>query len=202
MVIDVRERARDALRAEIAEAVYDLLAERGFDNVTVEQAAQHAGISRATFFRYFGSKEDVVLAAVQTSRFDLAAALDRVPPVPGEPVWHLLHRALEAATEDSGPGASRSRARIRMIVTNPSLRARLMESQLAREDGVTAALARHLADPDDARTLAVATLAVMDLAWREWAFGDDPSLHSVLKRLFVALDAGASPVRPVDGREG
>ena len=51
----VRDRVREKMKAELAERAYAVFAERGVESVTVQQAAQAIGISRATFFRYFSS---------------------------------------------------------------------------------------------------------------------------------------------------
>src|SRR4051794_3119838 len=99
MTAGVRERARQALRSEIAESMSNLFAERGFDTVTVEEAARQVGISRATFFRYFGSKEDAVIAAVESSAIDYAAILAALPPLEGESPWQLLHRTFQHAVD-------------------------------------------------------------------------------------------------------
>src|SRR5215207_10077227 len=48
---------RDALRS----AAVDLFRKRGFEAITVEEIAQTAGVSRRTFFRYYESKEDVMV---------------------------------------------------------------------------------------------------------------------------------------------
>ncbi len=191
----VRERARDTMRAELAEEIYDLFAERGFDEVTVDEASQHAGISRATFFRYFGSKEEVVLVAVQEAGIDLGDAVRRQRAVPGESVWGLLLRAFDRVASESSRPAERVRARIRMIVTHPALRSRLAERRFAQEESLTAALAERIEDPADARPLAVAALAVFDLAWRQWAFGGSGTLHSILGRSFGSVASWSDPVR-------
>lgn len=49
-------------RTAVVEAAIDLFARQGFDQTSVEQIAQAAGISRSTFFRQFGGKDDVVFA--------------------------------------------------------------------------------------------------------------------------------------------
>lgn len=49
-------------RTAVVAAAIALFAERGYDQTSVEQIAQAAGVSRSTFFRQFGGKEDVVFA--------------------------------------------------------------------------------------------------------------------------------------------
>ncbi|MGQ3257387.1 MAG: TetR family transcriptional regulator, partial [Microbacterium aurantiacum] len=47
---------------DVVAAALDLFARQGFDQTSVEQIAQAAGVSRSTFFRQFGGKDDVVFA--------------------------------------------------------------------------------------------------------------------------------------------
>jgi len=49
-------------RTAVVAAAIDLFASQGYDHTSVEQIAQAAGVSRSTFFRQFGGKEDVVFA--------------------------------------------------------------------------------------------------------------------------------------------
>ncbi|OBG64691.1 TetR family transcriptional regulator [Mycobacterium sp. E735] len=54
------ERKRTAMRQRIAGAAAQLVADRGLAGTTVDRIADEADIGRATFFRYFNSKEDAV----------------------------------------------------------------------------------------------------------------------------------------------
>ncbi len=73
-----REQKRARLRLDLMRAAVDLISEHGFDGTTVEQIAQRAGTSPATFFRYFKVKEDVLFGdtadRLEALREKLAAA--------------------------------------------------------------------------------------------------------------------------------
>ena len=60
--IDLRQRRRAFTADEIERVAIELFAARGFDEVTVDEIAEAAGISPRTFFRYFPTKADVVRA--------------------------------------------------------------------------------------------------------------------------------------------
>lgn len=59
---DIAAAPSAAPRAAVVAAALELFAEQGFDQTSVEQIAQAAGVSRSTFFRQFGGKDDVVFA--------------------------------------------------------------------------------------------------------------------------------------------
>lgn len=56
------DSAAPSSRTAVVSAAIDLFVEHGYDQTSVEQIAQAAGVSRSTFFRQFGGKEDVVFA--------------------------------------------------------------------------------------------------------------------------------------------
>ncbi|GAA3658412.1 TetR family transcriptional regulator [Microbacterium marinilacus] len=190
----MRERARDAMRTEIAEAMSAIFAERGFDTVTVDEAASEVGISRATFFRYFGSKEDAVLTLVDGRTLDFGAILTGLPTVPGENAWGLLHRTFQEALASIDAASEAERARVRMIQTTPSLRSRLADRRYGHEEALAHALTPHIDPGEAARPIVLAALAVLDLAWRRWAAGETPILRDALDDTFTALDTGSTPI--------
>lgn len=194
MAIDVRERAREAVRSQIAHALSDLFAERGFDAVTVEEAARAVGISRATFFRYFGSKEDAVIAAMEGAGVDFGEVLDTLPPVPGESAWGLLLRTFQRTLEGVDESSDADRARLRMIHSTPSLRGRLTARRVGREDSLAAALTRRGVPERRARAAAAAGLAGLDVTWRRWAHRTDLPMSRALADTFADLAGSDTPL--------
>lgn len=184
------------MRVEIAEAMSALFAERGFDSVTVEEAAGEVGISRATFFRYFGSKEDAVLATLEGPSVDFGSVLANLTPEPGENTWQLLSRAFVDALAFIDDASDHERARLRMIQGTPSLRARLADRRFAHEDALTEALAPHGVPSGAARPAVLAALAGLDLVWRRWADGDAPTLRQAIEEVFAGFDSASAPVAP------
>lgn len=164
------ERKRRVVRDELAEAGLHLLASHGFDETTVDEIAQAAGVSRRTFFRYFASKEDVVVELLGGIGRELTEAVRRRPP--HEPTLPALHAAMAEvtahATVDHGPKPRRLAV---LILQTPSLRARY----LTRQDQWRADLVAAVADRPDAPSAEVAVgvaLVAFEVALRAWALPD------------------------------
>src|ERR1700731_2709264 len=80
----LRERKKLATRRSPRRAALDLVAERGFAHVTIEDIAEAADVSPRTFFNYFPSKEAALLGGSDPDRADRLR--DRVASeLPGEP---------------------------------------------------------------------------------------------------------------------
>lgn len=92
-----RDIARAAVRAELAQVAFELFRREGFENVTVNDLAAAAGVSRSTFLRYFSTKEDAVLDAVDAQGGRIADALRARPA--GEDDWTALRHALDTVVE-------------------------------------------------------------------------------------------------------
>src|SRR5260221_13721428 len=77
--VSLVERKRQLVRDELTEAALKLLAFQGFEATTIDQLAAAAGASRRTFFRYFQSKEDVIIEFLDDLGRQLRAALPAQP---------------------------------------------------------------------------------------------------------------------------
>jgi len=82
------ERKQRAARSRIIDAADALFAERGFDNVSVTDIAEHAEVGRTTFFRHFGDKTEVVFAKEQ-AMFDAITVATSVVFTPTQAVDSL-----------------------------------------------------------------------------------------------------------------
>lgn len=173
------------MRAELAEAVYDYFAEHGFDPVTVDEAAHGVGISRATFFRYFGSKEEAVFVAVDSPHFDFPSILRALEPVAGENSWGRLRRMLDPSAVDADGRPETLRARISMIHASPALQSRLTERRQGQRSRVVEALRETEPDRLEARALVAAAFALFDVAWGEWAASPERPFTELLDDLFA-----------------
>lgn len=90
----LRERKKERTRQALIDAAFDLFQQKGFDATTVEEIAAAVEVSRRTFFRYFGSKEDLALSPQDDWEAAIKAELASRPP--GEPVMTAIRQAVRA----------------------------------------------------------------------------------------------------------
>ena len=189
MSVGVREITRDAVRAQLAQSLFDVFSEKGFDETTVEDASRAVGISRATFFRYFATKDDAIVAAMPLSNFgEQVRGLDFID---GETTWKLVRRAFDANIRAAAFNPQRLLAQVKLIGSVDSLRATLAKRRITQEGDFVEALTERLGDPLTARVFAVASLAAFDLAWREWSERPERSFGEVVDSVFDRLEASS-----------
>src|SRR5512138_2223102 len=75
----LKARKQQVVRDALSAAAVELFHTRGFEAVTVEEIARTAGVSRRTFFRYYESKEDVMVEHLDRDGERLLAELAARP---------------------------------------------------------------------------------------------------------------------------
>jgi AcrR family transcriptional regulator len=193
----LRERRKRLTAAELEAAALRLFGERGFDAVTVDDIAAEADVSRRTFFRYFASKEDVLLADhfVQLAR--LREAITARPP--DEPVLTALRNALLSMSSDFEDRKEMVILRGRIMRETPSLQARSLVHQKTWEEAMQQMVAERLGvDPTlDLRpgVVSATTLAAMRVAFQTWlSSGAKGDLIAMTAEALDLLDGGLQQV--------
>ncbi|HZA39434.1 MAG TPA: TetR family transcriptional regulator [Actinomycetota bacterium] len=169
----LRERNRARTHGEILEAALDLFETEGFDATTIEDIAAAAEVSPRTFFRYFDSKVDVVVAVSGGEAGpDEIEALIRARPPQEHPARALLEVMRNQVPPSSGDDPRVRQYRI--VMATPSLRAPFLDLFQERERHVAAAFAARLRrDPDDivVQMLAAAAVAALRHSFTRWVAG-------------------------------
>ncbi|HEY0278794.1 MAG TPA: TetR family transcriptional regulator [Solirubrobacterales bacterium] len=187
---DLRARVREGTRIEVGMIALDLFAEKGFERTTAGEAADAAGISRASFFRLFSSKEEAVFARQEATGAVIAATLAERPPE--EDDWSALQSAFKASTDRYLEDPDRALARSRLILENPSLRARRLEVHANWSPAICAALAsRSGGDAESIKIEGVvaAALGAFDAATTRWGASDGGDLIALIDESFEAVAA-------------
>jgi AcrR family transcriptional regulator len=164
----LRERKKAKTRAAIREHALRLFRERGYEAATVEQIAAAAEVSPSTFFRYFPTKEDVVL---QDDLDVLALEAFERQPAGLSPIAAFRAAAAEAAAEMTGEDAARLAETTQLMLSVPEIRARAIDEFGRTIQVIAAAAARRTGrDPDDfaVRTLAGAIVGVIMSTAMPW----------------------------------
>jgi AcrR family transcriptional regulator len=176
----------------VAEALWYAALERfgskGYKETTVEEIAEHAGVSRRTFFRYFASKEEIVVFAMDAYGDLIVQAIHECAPA-GRPI-DIVRDAVMRVVEFVVAQPTAQRA-MQISDEHPEVRA----SQLSRlhriESRVAAAFCRALGlrDPRHPRATALAatTLMLVDVTLRTWYRDSKVPLARILDPLIDAI---------------
>jgi AcrR family transcriptional regulator len=162
-------RKQQLVRAALSTAAEELFLANGFEKVTVEQIARAAGVSRRTFFRYYESKEDVMVERSDRLGEQLLAELAARPL--NEPPLLAIRNALVPAVESGLAERELVRYVIRLLRETSSLRRAMMERRNRLEERIAALMARRLGAARNDNTpmlLAFVTRALHDTAFNAW----------------------------------
>lgn len=99
-----RERSHTSRHRDLLDAATRVFAERGYDNTTVAAITAEAGVSRATMYVYFASKEEIFLALAERVRDDFLAAQE--PGIEDDDPRIMLRATIESfatAVTAAGP---------------------------------------------------------------------------------------------------
>jgi len=185
----LRVRKQQLVRDAIWDAAIDLFAQKGFDETSVDEIAEAAGVSRRSFFRYFSSKSDLMTEGIGSYGATLAAAIDACPASDS-----LSEVFRETVLQVAQHTAVLPRTRKVMLIAAQYPAAR--EAQAARiaelQDRVEEAFerrCRHTAEPVlTASLLAGLTLSVLGATFKAWFQQEDPDIAATAERAFAALD--------------
>lgn len=185
----LRERKRRETRQRITDAGIALFIARGYDDTTVEQIAEAAGISRRTFFGYFRSKDDVLLS-LQSGMGDLLAAEVRQAPPSARPLDAIRAAAMKVCA--AVPPADMI-AIDRLMRSSAAVQASKQASYVRHEETLFAALRERWPAPERAVGLRlVAMLAVGAMRLATESFGNEGGERTIGEVLDASFDALAA----------
>ncbi|MFD2418701.1 TetR/AcrR family transcriptional regulator [Amycolatopsis pigmentata] len=192
----LRERTRRAVRKEIAEAAGALFAERGYEATTIDHIAAAVGMSQRSVFRYFATKEELVLGKFD---FVVEEMLDVLRARPAdEPVWTSLHRVFDVLSSIAeAPGNEKLVEPInRMVFETPALLAGYLQKLQHMQDAVVTLLLEraeaagkpYAADDPAPRALTAAAFGCLVAAHHSWlASGAKGSFRDAVDRAMATV---------------
>jgi AcrR family transcriptional regulator len=182
-------------RGRLERAALELYGERGYENTTVAEIAERAGLTERTFFRHYADKREVLFAGGREFQKLIVTAIANTPASLA-PI-DAVAAGLDAAAGMLQERREFSRRRQAIIAANAELR----ERELIKLASLSAAIAdtlrgRGLADPAASLTAEVA-IAVFRVAFERWHHEtDDQEFPEIMRESLDELKAqiGAQPV--------
>ena len=159
----LRQRKKAQTRDAIIEAALDLFERQGYDHTTVEEIAAAADVSQRTFFRYFDSKLEVVMAPKTEAAHDIEELVAARPPdeSPIEAFRNVVRDELKSVIDN---GDVRTR-QFQLVMRTPSLRSSAHEHFNEHRDEFARVFAKRLDVPDNALAPQVMATAVSGVLW-------------------------------------
>lgn len=187
-------------RERLESAALDLFAENGYEDTTVAQIADRAGLNRATFFRHFADKREVLFGGEEKLAGLFSDAIRDAPPdaTPAEYLYAAFVAAEAAMTSQQRAKASR---RVLVVAANTEVQERGLLKHARIAGSISAALRARGVDELTARLAAEVGMLAFRMAVERWmqANDDEPfALHAAaalkeLKTRAAELDSRPRP---------
>jgi AcrR family transcriptional regulator len=167
--VSLRERKKRLAQTTIEEAALRLFQQRGYEQTSIQDIADAVVMSSRTFFRYFASKEEVLLGPMRTILSDGLRFLQHVAPTESP------HAALRATFEYLASRYQQQRAsfltRYQVVMQIPSIASIYLSALMETEPALCDALGSHLeadTNHNKIRFLVAIYMAALRVALEEW----------------------------------
>jgi AcrR family transcriptional regulator len=175
-------------RGRLGRAAMELYVERGFDQTTVAEIAERAGLTKRTFFRHYADKRDVLFAGMEPLR-DLIVRAVTEAPADLTPIAAAA-RGLAAAAEMLQEQPESVQMRQAVIDAHPELQEREMVKLAMLTVGIADVLCGRGLEPWPARLIAEVAMAAFRVAFAHWiADGAEGPLTRMLEETLAQLAA-------------
>jgi len=177
-------------RGRLERAAMELYRERGYDQTTVAQIAERAGLTERTFFRHFADKREILFAG-GTELQDRVVAAVTAAPVSAPPLEAALAGIEAAGTMlEERRGRRFARQRQRIIAGSPELRERELHKLAALAAGVSKALNERGAGEPGASIMGELAVSIFRISFERWvAESGGPGLIELMRTSLDALRA-------------
>lgn len=169
----------------VEKAALELLAERGFDDTSAEEIAAAAGISRRTFFRYFGTKNNIPFGNYAALLRELEDWLSSQPD--DRPMFDVIVDAVVRFNRVHTDGPVAHRERMELIMHTPALRANAALVNAEWQAVLARYAALRMEEPPEAlgpQLVAHVSLGAASAAYEQWLRDESSDLVEVMQRAF------------------
>jgi AcrR family transcriptional regulator len=188
MTKSLKIRKQELVRDAIFDAAVDLFAIKGFNEATVDEIVEAAGVSQRSFFRYFPTKSDILAYQIAEAGDVMVAAVEACPREMA--ALEVVRRAAQADVEWALM-QPRTRQIIEITSQNISARRAHRAARVEAEDRVAEAFAARLRGSDkfslEPRMLTSLTFMAVELSIISWFHGEAKDADSAMKSVFTRL---------------
>lgn len=180
----LQERKQQLVREAIWDSALDLFAGKGFDETSVEEIAEAAGVSRRTFFRYFESKNDLLAQCVIDYGDSIAEAIEASPrrESHGSVMRQVTRQVALAATADP-----RTLKSLEIAAQYPAARTAQLSRTAQQQLRLGEAWKKRGADAIAAELLASLTLTILSVTFETWLSGGGRDIGKVADKVLDKL---------------
>ncbi|HUN37137.1 MAG TPA: TetR family transcriptional regulator [Trebonia sp.] len=154
-------------RARLQQAALDLYGGRGYEETTVAEIAERAGLTKRTFFRYFPDKREVLFWGSELLEQRMVAAIEAAPA--SASTLGLIGAALDAAGDRFEEVREFAPLRRRIIASSRELQERELIKSASLAAAMTGALGARGLGGTAAAIAAYSAITLMHLSYEQWA---------------------------------
>jgi AcrR family transcriptional regulator len=172
--LSLRQRQKWVAQSTIEETALRLFLKQGYEHTSIQDIANAVKMSARTFFRYFASKDEVLLGPMRAAQQEALIALQQM--MPASTPHAALRAMLTLLARRYEEQRDRFALRYQVVLQSPSIAALFLFTFVEAEPAISRALYTHLeaaTDRNEIRFLVALHMAALRVAIEEWLEHED-----------------------------